>query len=1198
METFRDFDLLNTPLEGANLIEASAGTGKSFSIAGLFLRLVVEKRLAVNEILVVTFTQAATEELKDRIRKRLRDALEAYRRGCSEEPFLDALVRRGNSAGVAVDLLREALRNFDQAAVMTIHGFCRRMLQEHTFESGNPYDAELLSHQDLIKQEVVEDFWRKHLYGAPPLFVRYALQAGFIPDALLKLLGNWHSHPHLKILPATTALDAAPEEAAFLESWNAVRVSWPSARNEVASILTSSDALKRNIYGSDKIPLWIEAMSALISSPFPSPHLFGGFEKFTRTELGRALKKGHRVPEHPFFDMCECLLERREALLNRYEEKLLVLRKELFGYVGAEFRERKSRKNVQHFDDLLLNLLGALEGRRGEDLSRLIRSRFRAALVDEFQDTDPLQYAIFKNIFTGEEGSLFLIGDPKQAIYGFRGADIFAYMEAARNVKTRFTLRENWRSERGLIEAVNALFTGRPRPFVFEGIPYHPSRPAPGKGEQMLAIDGKHEPPFRLWILEGEARGAGKAMTKAEARKVISRAVSWEISRLLCMGRAGRVRIGGEPLKEQDIAVLVRRNEEALQVQQDLSALRIPSVLYSTGNLFGTHEAVEMERVLGAVAVPEDARAVRAALVTDILGLTAEALEKVMQEEDIWEEWIVRLRNYQGVWEDRGFMRMFRQLLSQERVISRLMVFSDGERRNTNLLHLGEILHQVSLERRLDGPGLLKWLAEQVAGGGTVQEEHPIRLESDERAVKLVTIHKSKGLEYPVVFCPFAWDGSGLRRSTDPFVFHEGESPDGLTLDLGSAKREENRKRAEKEMLSENLRLLYVGLTRAKARCTLVWGRFNEAETSAPAYLLYPPVSDEEGDVLQATREKVARLGTGFASTLKEMAESSGGVMAVEDLPLGRGVEDIPIPPEEEVLTCKQFSGRIDRDGRVNSFSSLLSQRRHAEERGDHDDAEPPDALKTVEEEPQGIFSFPAGARAGTFLHDIFEHLDFVGETLEAVKTLVRDKLALHGFDLNWLDTLCAMIEKVVSAPLEIQTPVFCLKDVGKGERLNELEFTFPLKRISPKSLAGVFRDHGQAEVPSEFPERLERLEFSPVKGFMRGFMDLVFRFRGRFYLVDWKSNYLGPRVEDYDLNGLTRAMQQGHYILQYHIYTLALHRYLKLRLPHYRYEEHFGGLYYIFLRGVEPEWGPDFGIFRARPSPGFIRDLEAGLMG
>ncbi|NVM27028.1 MAG: UvrD-helicase domain-containing protein, partial [Desulfobacterales bacterium] len=589
--------------------------------------------------------------------------------------------------------------------------------------------------------------------------------------------------------------------------------------------------------------------------------LFQGFEKFTSGELEESVKKNHAPPGHPFFDLCQTLREKQRELERVFDQRLLGLKVELFHYVHDELVRRKGQKNIQFFDDLLLRLHRSLEEKSGEALAGAMRMKFRAALIDEFQDTDPIQYAIFKRVFGTGKGILFLIGDPKQAIYGFRGADVFAYMDAARDVESRYTLGENWRSEPDLIAAINAIFARADRPFVYDEIPFQPAAPATNKDPDFLRMDGQREPPLELWFVDASKVGEpGKTITKTRARELIPRAVADEISRLISLGRDSRTLIGKTPLSEGDIAVLVRTNSEARLMQETLSSLGIPSVLYTTESLFDSHEALEMDRVLAGISEPNNERLLKAAMATDMMGTRGEELDGLTEDETGWEKWLLNLKRYHDLWEEHGFIRMFRYLLFEQKVLTRLMSFPDGQRRTTNVLHLSEVLHVASTERRLCMAGLLKWLSEQRDSTAPRLEEHQLRLESDENAVKLVTIHKSKGLEYPVVFCPFAWGGSRIERKKDPFTFHDELDNMRLTLDLGSEGMDENRVFAEKEQLAENLRLLYVALTRARSRCYLVWGRFKDAETSAPAYLFHQQGLREGGNVVDTTEERFMGL--------------------------------------------------------------------------------------------------------------------------------------------------------------------------------------------------------------------------------------------------------------------------------------------------------------------------------------------------
>ena len=481
--------------------------------------------------------------------------------------------------------------------------------------------------------------------------------------------------------------------------------------------------------------------------------------------------------------------------MDLYARKLIHLKRELFPYARDQIRRRMRESNIQSFDDLLVNMSDALKAPGGGLLAESIRGRYQAALIDEFQDTDPVQYHIFQTLFDAPGHLLFLIGDPKQAIYSFRGADIFTYMDAAEKASARYTLLTNWRSDPDLITAVNTIFGARPRPFVYAEIPFGPARaPDPKPQAPGLAVDGESPAPFTIWRL-------GRAL-KGDTETALIRATAAEISRLLDLGRKGRATLGGSPLRPGDIAVLVRTNRQAAEVQTALTALSIPAVIGNTGDIFDTHEAAETARVLAALAEPRNDRRIRAALASDLMGTGGEALACAALDEAEWDALLARMANYHRLWQERGFIRMFKAFLAGETVLPRLMSLPGGERRCTNILHLSELLHQASTARNMTPSRLLQWLSEQRFQADRRPEEHPLRLESDENAVRLVTIHKSKGLEYPVVFCPIPWAKSRVENTEGGIPFHD-EVSHRPTVDLGSENMARHKALAEKEALAE-----------------------------------------------------------------------------------------------------------------------------------------------------------------------------------------------------------------------------------------------------------------------------------------------------------------------------------------------------------------------------------------------------------
>jgi len=1207
------FNLLNAPLEGINLIEASAGTGKTYNIEGLYVRLVLEMQLQVDQILVLTFTNAATEELKDRIRTKLAKTKNAFARGASEDSLIAALLRNSADAKAAEVRLHDALIDFDQAAIYTIHGFCRRVLQEYAFETGNLFDTELVTDQTRLLQEVVDDFWRRSFYHAPPELISYALNKNCGPDYFLRLLTGL-STPDVKIVPvlAEPTLQMLPIFRTALET---LKHAWPTSRQAVIQAL-ADPGLKANIYGSTKdapkhpgrsqrdlrISLLVEAMDNLadpMSVGFP---LFKNFERFTAAKIVKSTKKNVAPPTHDFFDLCEKLYGLEARLSAELETYLVYLKGRLLDVAAADLQKKKIEHNIQYFDDLLTTLLDALQSEHGAVLEAAVRQKYKAALVDEFQDTDNTQYRILIRLFSQKNSLLFMIGDPKQAIYSFRGADIFSYMQAARGAAAKFTLTQNWRSQPRLITAVNTIFANCKAPFVYEEISFAAGRSAAQSADQ----NQRSEPPFTLWYLEaGRFAANEKPINKGDATQLIADAVGAEISRLTT---------GSNPVVPGDIAVLVRTNDQAQLMKIILSSRNIPSILYSTGNIFDTREAYEMEMVLKGISDPLDLARVKAALATDMLGMAAEDLISENLESLQWDGRLAGFGEYHELWGRYGFIRMFRVFLAREQIRERLLSLPDGERRLTNVLHLSEVLHRRSMDHNAGISDLLKWLAEQRDPATPRLEEYQLRLESDEKAVKIVTIHKCKGLEYPIVFCPFAWEKSLTRN--EEFTFHDIEDGGRLTLELGSNASSHHRALAQNEILSENLRLLYVALTRAKDRCYLAWGRINTAETSALAYLLHANADrlagfPTEDLALQTKNIYKAKTDAEFVADLQQLAGKSQNSILLEPLPVatGSGEGGGSRRPEtsETPSFARLFTGKIDSLWKISSYSSLVSSGLPDVDLPDRDVArnllEPnqtsslPTSNAETSRREASIFSFPKGARAGTFFHDILEHYDFTETDAEELKQLAAIKLQQYGFDSAWRETVCRTLNKVLSISLHPDLAELKLSSIPMGARINEMEFYFPLNYLAPRDLVKVFGQVSQSGELKSFSSHLGKLDFRPRQGFMKGYIDLIFHHNGRFYLVDWKSNYLGSELADYDQTALIHAMHTELYTLQYHLYALALHQYLRYQQPGYSYEEHFGGVFYVFIRGVEPRVGPGNGIFFDLPAPELIHQLGKALI-
>ena len=1196
---------INTfPLNGMRLIEASAGTGKTFTIAALYLRLLTERELSVSNILVVTFTEAATQELRDRIRSRIHDALqwlEGRRKQTDLHELLEPL--RGNSD--VIERLRDALTCMDEAAIFTIHGFCQRTLTESAFESGVLFDADFITDESLMRQQAARDYWRNHFAGVSPRHAVWLARQWANPDALLSEASMLVDNPQVVLLPEVDRSRVEKLEQQRSSSFDELGDLWLKDQAAVTELLNTSKTLSRaaDKYKKENMDAACEALSFAVASGLDAYLLPDGFDLFTNDKLESSLKpgmvkKGGAAPVHQFFDKAQQLVELSEQLEKYRRASVLA---EAASAIRSSIEHHKSQQRVLFFDDLLNKLDQALQGEGREKLIERIRMRYPLAMIDEFQDTDPVQYRIFSAIYSGcSDCGLFMIGDPKQAIYSFRGADIFTYMQARRDTETEaghFTLGVNWRSHSNLVGIINRLFGRASRPFIYdEDIAFHGVKAAAEEGtadEKALTIDGAEVEPLVAWFEPlGADNKRGESITKRWAAENVSDGCATEIARLLNLGREKRALLGETPLAARDIAVLVRNRFEADDIRQALSLIGVNSITISRDSVLLTDEARDLSHLLRAVAEPGNAVLLRTALATRLLGWSATRIHELGEEEESWEVKAAAFHGYHAIWREHGFMQMLYQLMRSEGIISVLLALPDGERRMTNLLQLAELAQVAS--RLLPGiENLLRWLADEreLAGeNGNCSDEQQLRLESDENLVQIVTIHKSKGMEYPLVFLPFIWSS---RKTIDKGVikFHDGHNHQ-LYADLGSEQREAHIQLAERERLAEDLRLLYVALTRAQQRCYFSWGMFNGAADSAMAWLLHQSTTaaGEPPECMMARldNDDIQSALLSLNEESESGGENSDGVrLLVTSLP----EDDVSFKENGDAAELPQalkFTGKVEQSWQLTSFSGLTGSMKH-EYRIDVPDF---DMLVIPEDEVQrqpallSRFSFPRGARAGECLHSILEELDFTQVVAPELEDMVARKLDHFGFDETWLPVVCEWMQSVLDTHLDSDASLQ-LRMLGRQQRFVEMEFHYPLAGLTADGLDGIMKQ--LAGFRSDQPH----LNFNPVNGMMKGFIDLIFEHEGRFYVADYKSNHLGASFDDYQHDALQEAIGAHRYDLQYLIYTMALHRYLKLRLPGYDYEKHFGGVYYLFLRGMDPQHGAERGVYYDRPEHGLVDRLD-----
>ena len=1164
---------LTLPLSNRGLIEASAGTGKTYTISGLYLRLLLGhgcKPLTCEQILVVTFTNAATEELRDRIRNRIRIAYQAFLGLECEDAFVKQLITEIDQADhmMALRRLDLALKSLDESSIFTIHGFCQRILSDMAFESATLFETEFTLDDREYMHHAVRDFWRQHCYNLDSTLAQVIQQAFSDPEALLKQIRPLLSANDVKVLNQTDTFEHIADK--LNQSLTQFKTRWSGEHNgaikQLEALPLNGVRFGKKAEGFPKLHDMFNAIGDWVKSgrglPPKKP-----MECLAYSNI--KLNKGGELP-HPKQAKLLTHIERINELMTQLKPAFL---QQAVDEIKVRFDAQKTQQNILTPDDLLSKLAAALQA-NSETLPASILKRFPVALIDEFQDTDPLQFEIFSSVYQATDASgLLMIGDPKQAIYAFRGADIHTYIQARNQTSNQYYLGTNWRSSKLMVEGVNALFANKDDPFISESIPFeHVDTPESSK-QKLIQDSQADDSSLRLRLLSEMPE---KGLNKATARKLLAEDAAAEIVRLLNEGQAGEATISGKPIQAKDIAILVRDRNEAAIVKQSLAIRKIGAVFLSRDSVYQSNEAIELAIILRSLAEPKNERLIRNALATKLLGYTAEQIHQFNNDENQRQIILDIFFGLSQKWQQRGVMPALLNMAAETQLISRLLNEDDGERRLTDFRHLAELLQQKSTE--LDGiSALLSWFEQQLITSAS-GEEQQLRLESEQNLVQIVTIHKSKGLEYPICFIPFVSLARDNRRRPSPMLYHQD---DALIWDVEQT--DEGWDKQKKEVLAEDLRLLYVALTRPIYRCylgvanhsrfTKKSGLSSQLHETAIGYLLG---IDSKGCDFARIQAAVAEL--------KESAISNAELLpdAINTHGLNKTQH------EHQEFQAKPLNRIITTPWRVGSYSGLVKNLAHAHHHPGADD-EGVDVTEAFTDvihhevmnpyERQTRFHFEKGANAGSFMHLVLELIDFTDPQPDLEKHL-PEAMAQYGIGEEWYQILLEWYLDALAAPLNKDG--LSLGIITPEKRLVEMEFYLPLAKLTAIELNQTLEDFGYGI----------NLDFDDLQGMLKGFIDLTFEHDGKFYIADYKSNHLGDDFECYEFKHLIQAMMDHRYDLQYILYSLALHRFLKIRLPNYDYETHFGGCYYLFLRGMSVN-NTTKGIYFDRPPKALIERLD-----
>lgn len=970
------FDPYKVELSGVNLVEASAGTGKTYSIATLFLRTLLENEITeISRIVVVTFTNAAANELKVKIRDKLKKALSYFQLGNKpedDENFLNYLMTIKNKE-YSAEILKLGISNFDLASIFTIHSFCLNILKDFTFLKISKKNFVLLKNDMPIVNTAVEDFWRQEVADSDEI-EHYSTNMNI--DSLKK----------------------------------------------IGSIINKKPFIK-----------------------------FKNFDD-----------KPHNIVKKRF-------VEKFPKILNtiKYDER------------------------VTTFDEIVTSVNNLLSN---NSTLEKIKKSFYCGFVDEFQDTDPIQFEIFKKIF--DEKTFFMIGDPKQAIYSFRGGDIFTYQTASEYAKNKYTLQNSYRFEKRLNDSLNALFTSNKDPFFLDFIKFTPSDF--GNSKTSYQFDKSLE----IFMIDSD--------------KIITSSCNFIAGELIKLKTKG--------VDFQDVAILVRTNKQAEEVKNTLNEKGIKSVVFSGSNVFRTFEAREIYHILKAVINPN--------IFNVKTALFSRAIEKKLDNID---NDINIFARYKDILTTKGVFGVFQEIFKVYSSKSKLLAKTNGIRILTNYLQIIEICENTYATEKKSPYQILKWLRDKIASEYGDEEEE-IRLESDMEALKVLTLHRSKGLEFKVVFLLLDQDGSQANVTRYYETYHENND---TFLDFSEKKIFDSK--SFLESFAEDLRLYYVGLTRGMAKSYLIFPKSNLQRKYSPLnYLIFG--QDNSNYNVNLDPDKYLH-----GEKVKSITDNEIDIVFPQDVN----------PKQSQPQLFKPFTGKILSKYTITSYSDIVHGVDYYDEIEDFED--------TGDSFELPVMSIPKGINTGLFYHNLLENMNF-SSTIDENKLI--EMMSRYQIDTNFKDTISENLKTVFEKNLK---EGISLKDINSDKMLKELEFIFSYKKL--KTFMENLKNIYMANNKKTFCKLIDKIHFknSFENSYLKGYIDLFFYHNNKYYILDWKTNYLGNSIKDYSEETLQKTICSSFYFLQYTIYTFGAVRFLKSRIRDFSPEQ-FGGVFYIFLRGINKE--------------------------
>ncbi|WP_169785694.1 exodeoxyribonuclease V subunit beta [Enterobacteriaceae endosymbiont of Plateumaris consimilis] len=1163
----KEFNPFMDNLNQKCLIEASAGTGKTFTIIIIYLRFLLglyknngfNIPLSVEEILVVTFTDVSTQDLCKRIKNSIKILRIACIKGNSPYPIINNFLKEIKNLYKASLILLKAELNFHNATILTIHSFCHKILNIKNYEiNGFIYNKKLINNEIYLQYNASISFWRKYLYPLPKNIAKIILKYWATPNDLINQLLPFLSKVelpkfYLKNINLVEQFNKNIENIKFLKK------QWMKYKDIIINIITESH-INKHIYNNKSIKFWIENINQWSVKNTEDNFVPEQLKRFSQNVLITKTINEKKFPKHILFKNIDIYLNKIISL------KTLIIIKAI-KYIKYLIKKNKEKNEQISFNDLLLILNKSLNKFDGnKNLAKDIRKLYPVALIDEFQDTDIQQYNIFKKIYINKSNcTLILIGDPKQAIYSFRGADVFTYIKASLEIKNRYTLKNNWRSSKTMINGVNKIFSNCKYPFFFKNIIFYPTSYVKQKLNYNFIVNDIIQPGITIWFLPKETN-------LNSYRQIISYKCAYEICKWLILGQEQKIFLqknknSSNIITISDITVLVRNKYEANIIQKEFIKFNIPSIyLSNTNSVFETIEAKELVLLLKSILEPHKIKQLKNILASNLFNIDLSNLD-YKKEQYFLEKSINQFIKYRNLWNKNGILLMLENIFLKKNFLFKKNIINNFHKKKIqNILHIAELI-EIEFLKIKNKKQIILWLIKQISFPNNRSFEQQIRIQNDSNQIKIITIHKAKGLQFPLVWIPFISSNFLDLINNEGIIYHDRKT---LKTIIDFNKNNDSIKYALEELLSENLRLLYVSLTRSIFHCSIGIGNIKNTKIKYQKYFPHRNAVEflinNKGYIdhknFQNLLFNLQNKDIEIKIITKKKQIQYNPIYLIEKKNNYHCNKKLKIFKYQTILITSYSIIKNDLNLNNNIYKYKLFNSKKKIKKTSH--------------------TFPTGKKIGIILHEIFEKLDF---TKKILYSFIKKKLFNKEIDCSWYTILIKWLTNILHHPLGIDKII--LNKIQNKNKITELEFYLHINnKLCIMKLYNIICKY------DKISRKLPKLN-NDFQGILKGFIDLVFLWNKKYYLIDYKSNWLGKNYNKYTKKYMEKNICLNRYDLQYQIYTLALHKYLCSRIKNYNYEKHFGSVIYLYIRGINNIENNSNGIWEVRPSYELIKKLD-----